>query len=282
MCADRFLEVGNARLRYRIEGAGPAVVLVHGWALDLDMWQPQFAGLRDRFMLLAIDRRGFGLSSGEPSLGRDAEDIAVLLDALGIDKVAIVGMSQGARVALDWATRFAQRTSCLVLDGPPRVDASAAATPEIPIAQYRDLIARDGVSAFRAQWLRHELTQLHTSDARTEDLLREIVGRYPGRDLQIPDDARADSAAFDPTAIEAPALVLNGEHDTQERRAAAAAIAAALRTAEHRVVEDAGHLCSLDNPRAYNLLVGEFLRRHADGATPPYPRSAELKPCSTG
>jgi pimeloyl-ACP methyl ester carboxylesterase len=76
--------------------------------------------------------------------------------------------------------------------------------------------------------------------------------------------------------------VLNGEHDTQERRAAAAGIAAALRNAEHRVVEGAGHLCNLDNSQAYNLLVSEFLRRHADGVTPPYPRPAELKPCSTG
>jgi 3-oxoadipate enol-lactonase len=282
MCADRFLEVGNARLRYRIEGAGPAVVLVHGWALDLDMWQPQFAGLRHAFMLLAMDRRGFGLSSGDPSLGRDPEDIAALLDALGIDRVSIVGMSQGARVALDWATRFADRTSSIVLDGPPRLAASEAGTPEIPMGQYRELIARDGMSALRAQWLQHELTQLRSGDARTQDLLREIVGRYPGRDLLNPHESATDSAAFDLAMIRAPALVLNGEHDTQERRAAAAGIAAALRNAGHRVVEGAGHLCNLDNPRAYNLLISEFLRRHADGVTPPNPRPAELKPCSTG
>ena len=39
--ADRHLSVPGARLRYRDEGAGPAVVFVHGWTLDLDMWDPQ-------------------------------------------------------------------------------------------------------------------------------------------------------------------------------------------------------------------------------------------------
>ena len=55
------------RLRVRTAGDGPAVLFLHGWALDLDMWRAQFEALASRYRLIAFDRRGFGLSSGTPS-----------------------------------------------------------------------------------------------------------------------------------------------------------------------------------------------------------------------
>jgi pimeloyl-ACP methyl ester carboxylesterase len=62
--ADRYIAVGDARLRYRDEGDGPAVILVHGWTLDLEMWDPQVAALSAAFRLVRFDRRGYGLSGG--------------------------------------------------------------------------------------------------------------------------------------------------------------------------------------------------------------------------
>ena len=59
--ADRYFKVADARLRYRDEGQGPAVMLVHGWTLDLEMWDPQVSALRDGFRLVRLDRRGHGL-----------------------------------------------------------------------------------------------------------------------------------------------------------------------------------------------------------------------------
>ncbi|HEV7445203.1 MAG TPA: alpha/beta fold hydrolase, partial [Steroidobacteraceae bacterium] len=64
---DRFLEMTDARLRYRDEGTGPAILLIHGWSLDLDMWEPQVGDLSRSFRLIRFDRRGYGLSSGKPS-----------------------------------------------------------------------------------------------------------------------------------------------------------------------------------------------------------------------
>jgi len=63
---------------------GSAVLLIHGWALDLEMWTPLFLGLARRYRVIAIDRRGFGLSAGAPSLERDALDVWQVLDALNV------------------------------------------------------------------------------------------------------------------------------------------------------------------------------------------------------
>src|SRR5262245_57088497 len=56
---DRYLPVNGARLRWRLEGAGPALVLLHGWALDLAYWEPVIAPLARDFTVLRFDRRGF-------------------------------------------------------------------------------------------------------------------------------------------------------------------------------------------------------------------------------
>ncbi|MDE2264080.1 MAG: alpha/beta fold hydrolase, partial [Gammaproteobacteria bacterium] len=93
---DLYLRAPSALLRYRDEGRGPAVLLIHGWTLDLDMWEPQAAELGGSFRIIRFDRRGFGLSSGNASLGADVQDALSLCDELRIGRLACVGMSQGA------------------------------------------------------------------------------------------------------------------------------------------------------------------------------------------
>ncbi|MGH8327277.1 MAG: alpha/beta fold hydrolase, partial [Steroidobacteraceae bacterium] len=79
---DRYLPVTGALLRYREEGRGAPVLLIHGWTLDLDMWEPQVAGLGGSFRLVRFDRRGFGLSSGRASLASDVQDALAVCDHL--------------------------------------------------------------------------------------------------------------------------------------------------------------------------------------------------------
>jgi pimeloyl-ACP methyl ester carboxylesterase len=256
---DELVEVRGARLRVRTAGKGPAVLFVHGWTLDLDMWMPQFATLASRYRLIAFDRRGFGLSTGTPGIEHDLADIAQLLALLAVEQIAVVGMSQGARVALRWALRSPHRTTCLVLDGPP-LDLLAVGRRdgEITVAAYRELVRDDGIEAFRSRWLQHPLMRLHTQDARVRALLREMVDRYPGLDLQV-DDAEELSIVGDLDRFDVPVLIINGEHDTDARVGAGSSLARALPDARLAIIPAAGHLSNLDNPCAYNAVLGEFL-----------------------
>jgi 3-oxoadipate enol-lactonase len=264
---DDFLEAGAARLRIRSAGSGPTVLFLHGWALDLEMWTPQFDALASRYRLIAFDRRGFGASSGSPGIDQDVHDIERVLAAFAVERAAIVGMSQGARVALRWALRFPLRTSCLVLDGAPYEGVqNGVRSQEIPLAFYRELIQREGIEAFRKRWLEHPLMHLHTSDARAHELLAEIVGRYCAGDL-IADNPPASIAPL--STLVTTTLVVNGEHDSEPRRAAGIALAHALPDARLAIVPGAGHISNLDNPDAYNALLEEFLNgslRHAESS----------------
>ncbi len=264
--AGSHLAVDGARLRYRVDGQGPGVLLVHGWTLDLDMWEAQAAALARDFRVVRLDRRGFGLSSGRPSIAADVADVHALCRHLALERVALVGMSQGARVVARFAAAHAPMISCAVLDGPPRLDAAPAADEpsDLPYAHYRTLVRTQGLAAFRREWRRHPLARLRTEDPPTHALLDRMLARYTGRDLIAPAPASAAAAQGAPLeSISCPVLLLNGEFDLPSRKDYAARIRARLAHAEFAEIPGAGHLSNLDNPRVYEQVLHGFLRRHA-------------------
>lgn len=262
---DQFIGGDGVRLRFRDQGSGPAVLLIHGWSLDMEMWEPQFSALAAQYRVIAFDRRGFGQSTGQPGVAGDVHDVQYLLGAMQIERAAIIGMSQGTRVALRCALKCPGAVSCLVLDGPPQEDTlqnNDDAAEEVPMAMYRDLVRRHGIEAFRQAWARHPLMLLQTDNARTRALLHRIIGQYPGRDLLGAEPERP-STVCNPQSLRAPTLVINGECDSQRRRSAGAAMSRWLPGAQRAIVPGAGHLPNLDNPIAYNELLAGFLRVHA-------------------
>jgi 3-oxoadipate enol-lactonase len=249
--ADRYLESGGAKLRWRLEGAGPAIALLHGWAMDLEYWDPLAALLAPRFTLLRFDRRGFGLSQGTPDVHSNVEDLRVLLDAAAIERAALLGMSQGARLAIHFAIAHPERTRALLLDGPPALEAE----PDLPLDLYRTLLQSAGPQTLQEQIRQHPLMQLQTSDRAAHGLLESVLSRYSGRDLLHPVTRRSRP---DMGAITAPALILNGNHDSAERRDAGRGLQASIRGAQRRELADAGHLAMLDTPAAYARAVSDF------------------------
>jgi 3-oxoadipate enol-lactonase len=259
--ADQFLVVNGTRLRYRDEGCGPAVLLVHGWTLDLEMWDPQVSALRATFRLIRLDRRGHGLSDGVPAPQQDSEDLGALCNQLGLNRVALVGMSQGARSALGFACAAPRRVSALILDGPPALQAES--DPEVPLQRYAALVRRHGIDAFRSEWARHALMQLRTQDPGVRALLADMIARYAGNDLRHPaPGTEAPSTRLRLESLPVPVLILSGEHDLPGRRQAAKQLAARLPDAELAVVPGAGHLPNLDTPDTYSKLCAGFITRH--------------------
>lgn len=252
--ADHYIEHAGARLRWRSEGSGPAVVLLHGWALDLSIWNLLAPLLAARFTVLRFDRRGFGLSEGVADIHRNVDDLRAIMDAAGMQQAALLGMSQGARLALHFALAQPARVSALVLDGAPEIESES----ELPLALYRQRLESGGVAALRAMILTHPLMQLHTMQPAARAALLECLSHYRGLDLL---HAVPRATAPDLAKIAAPTLVLNGMLDSEARREAGRHIAAAIAGAERVELPDAGHLALLDAPEAYANAVSGFLSR---------------------
>ena len=257
MIADRHLSVPGARLRYRDEGAGPAVVFVHGWTLDLDMWDPQ-EPLAARLRIVRFDRRGFGLSSGDASTRADVEDLRALIAELALVKPMLVGMSQGARVVLDFVLQYPSHAGGLLLDGAP-----PCAESDLPMTLFRETAHRDGIDAFRTLWADHPLTQLVTGDPAIHALRARMLARYRGTDLlaKVP-ETLGTLQESQLAQIRVPVRIVNGECDVETRRHAGRTLYTAIKESEILVVTNAGHMPNLDSPDDYNRIVSEFARRH--------------------
>ena len=116
------IETGGATIHTRVGGTGPAVVMLHGFADTGDMWAPLAAALIGERTVVVPDLRGMGLSSHPPG-GYDkktqAQDIARVLDKLGIDKAALVTHDIGNMVGYAVAAQFPARvTRWVAMDAP--------------------------------------------------------------------------------------------------------------------------------------------------------------------
>lgn len=125
MGADRFVEVSGARIRYRKEGNGPPVVFIHGLGASLESWEWTIPALRDRHTTITFDLPGFGLSDRMDSAftpeGAAATTLA-FMDAVDVQRGAIIGTSLGGGIAILTAGAAPERCTALVLAAPAGFD----------------------------------------------------------------------------------------------------------------------------------------------------------------
>jgi pimeloyl-ACP methyl ester carboxylesterase len=153
----RRIDVDGARLHVRIDGAGPALVFLHGWTLDGRMWDAQRRSLAANYRVVVPDRRGWGRSTGTPDLAREPGDVVALLDRFGIERAALCAASQAGRAALRFALSHPRRLRALILQG-----AALDGMPEppddpgfVPVAEYAQLVRAGREDEFRRRWLAH-------------------------------------------------------------------------------------------------------------------------------
>ncbi|GAA1858406.1 alpha/beta hydrolase [Pseudonocardia ailaonensis] len=124
----RYRTVHGYRRAFRVAGAGPAVVLVHGIGDSSVTWEPVIAGLARNHLVIAPDLLGHGRSDkprADYSVAAYANGVRDLLGVLGVTRATLVGHSLGGGVAMQFAYQFPDRTERLVLVG------SGGAGPEV-------------------------------------------------------------------------------------------------------------------------------------------------------
>ena len=102
-------------INYEEAGAGPVVVLLHGGAMDLRMWDDQVPALAERHRVIRFDARGHGRSVTPTEPFRQCDDVAELLGKLGVERATLVGLSMGAGAATDTALEYPHLVEKLVV-----------------------------------------------------------------------------------------------------------------------------------------------------------------------
>lgn len=264
--AERFIDTHGARIHVDETGAGDRLVLLHGWSLDSRMFEDQVPAFSLSYRVIRVDRRGFGRSSEGEDVTWDPADLAAVLDALGVERAHVLGMSQGATVALAFALAYPGRVSSLVLHGPPAPRGFGlrwAGPDRWPLEEYRALASREGFEAFRRAWLAHPLMHIPPGHEEARRRRDAMVADYRGGLLldPRPPSGPVPAATMDDLGrVGVPVLVLTGQDEIPYFRIVADALAYAIPGARRVVIPGGGHLINLIEPARYNEVVLRFLQ----------------------
>lgn len=240
----------GAAIHYETHGDGPAILLTHGFGLTARMWAGQVEALASSCRLVLWDLRGHGRSDSPEDAGLyDPEacvaDMAALLDAEGIERAVVGGLSLGGYLSLAFHLRHPERVRALMLFdcGPGfRRDEPREAWNERARKRSERIAAGD----------ERALSELEPDGHR--DLAG--VARAARYTMRHHDGSVMESLP----SVRAPALVLAGERDTPFL-AGIDYMARKIPNAEKVLLPDAGHTANLDNPAAFNAAVSAFLAR---------------------
>jgi 3-oxoadipate enol-lactonase len=258
-----YAPAAGTALYYEVSGAGPPVVLVHGFSLDHRMWDPQVGALSRRHTVVRYDLRGFGKSAAGTVSYTHADDLDALFAHLKLERAALVGLSLGGGATINFAITRAEKVSALIV-----VDPSLGGfkwSPEFTASQasIRATAKQKGMDAARAEWLGDPIFQPAFANAVTGAQLRSIVRDYSGSHWTTPDRGRP----FSPPAIErlkevrAPTLIIVGELDNADFQRIASTLAQGIPGAQKVVLSGVGHMANLEDPARFNGVVLGFLAK---------------------
>jgi pimeloyl-ACP methyl ester carboxylesterase len=261
----RFTTNGQVRLAWDEAGNGPPLLLVHGLGYGRWGWEPVAAELARSFRVVRADNRGIGLSDAPLGPYRTramAADLVAVLDAAGIDRATVAGISLGGMIAQELALHWPERVERLVLIAtvpggaltspmPARGAATMAQLPYLREDRREQAAVRLAVSA--------------AGRAARPDLagrLAELRAAHP----QQPGAWSAQASAgvmFDPHGaqreLQVPALVVQGTADQVVDPANGRTLAGLIPGARLEEVPGAGHLLFWERPELFTALVTDFL-----------------------
>jgi len=255
----------EAGTHFQIHGDGPAVVLVHGVGLDLEMWAAQAAALSDRYTVIRYDMLGHGGSAkppGDMRLASYVDQLDMLHRYFRLGRSVVIGFSMGALVARAFAVLHPGRLAGLVLlNG---VYERSPAQADAIRARLRQAEAEGPDALIEAALLRWFSPDFRTA---APDAVAAIASRLRANDRHgflaaYRVFAEADEAMAGPLdTVSCPALVATGANDRGSTPAMAAAMAAAIPNAELQVLPDLAHLAPIEGADDVSALLLEFLDR---------------------
>ncbi len=239
--ASGMVPINGIRMYYAVYGDGPPVLLIHGGLGHADIWGFQVPALAKDHKVIVADSRGHGRStrSQQPfSYALMADDYLALLDFLRVDKVALVGWSDGGIIGLDIAIRHPERLT--------RLFAFAAnTTPE----GTNDVANSPTFDAYFAR-ARKDYASLSPTPDEYDAFVKQISKMWVIEPRYSKEQLRA---------ISVPTMIFDGDHDEAIKLEHTREIAELIPGARLVIMKDASHFAMWQKPTEFNATVRKFL-----------------------
>ena len=261
-----YLEVESGHLYYEVAGTGHPLLLVHADVADHRMWNEQFAAFAQRYRVIRYDKRGFGETTSEDVTFSPRQDIADLLNHLGVEKTFILGLSNGGQLAIDFTLERPELVAALIaaaagVSGNPPSATEAEMqliNTYITVQEQQDVagLIELGVRA----WGDGPGQPEGRADVPVRERLRAMMtNKYRNHHEHL------DPRGLEPPAVErlgeihVPTLVIVGDLDFSGTITAMDLLAKRIVGARKIVFPGVAHMVNMEQPERFNSVVLEFL-----------------------
>lgn len=262
-----FARINGIVLHYRLQGreGAPVLALANSLGTDARIWDGVIERLAMQYRVVSYDKRGHGLSdapAGDYVLDDHVDDLAGLLDALGIGRLALAGVSVGGLIGQRFAVRYPERLAALVLcDTAPKVGDAAMWNGRIAAVRAGGL--ESIADAVMVRWFteRYRRDEAVALAGWRNMFLRMPVDGYVGTCAALRDADLRDEIG----AIVAPTLVVVGAEDLSTPVELVRDMASRIAGSRFEIITDAGHIPSIEQPEVLAELMASFLKEVGHG-----------------
>ena len=258
-----FAEVNGALLYYEVGGAGHPLVLIHAGICDSRMWDAQWGVFAQQFKVIRYDWRGCGKSVMPPERFSHRGDLYRLLQFLSADRAYLVGVSYGARIAMEFTLEHPEMVNALILvaAGIGAVEPSEAlkrALGEADAAASAGDIARANEIELQV-WVDGPMRTPDQVDRSVRERVREMnANNFALLTEEATEELLEPLVRSRLEEIRVPTLVIVGDHDQPHVVATADLLEAGIAGARKVVIPGTAHLPGMERSDEFNRLVLDF------------------------
>jgi pimeloyl-ACP methyl ester carboxylesterase len=257
------IEVEGLRIAYRRAGEGPPLVLLHGFVGNSREWRREIEDLSDEFTVVAWDAPGSGGSSDPPETFRlpdYADCLAALIDALGLGRPHVAGLSFGGALALELYRRHPETALTLVL-----ASAYAGWTGSLPaeVVERRLQQTLQAAESPPAEFVHSMIPSMFSDSPPAEPFeeFKRIMLEIHPTGFRAMARALAEADLSDVLArIAVPTLLLYGDQDVRAPLTVAQDLHARIPGSRLVILPGVGHMSSVEAAERFTTEVRSFLR----------------------
>ncbi|MDB5074996.1 MAG: alpha/beta fold hydrolase [Chloroflexi bacterium] len=262
-----FVEVDGAPIFYEVAGEGPALVLIHEGIADSRMYDGQFMSLAQRYRVVRYDLHGFGRSGTPKQAYTHHGALRTLLQHLSIDRTAILGMSLGGMIAIDFALTYPEMVGTLLLLASgvggylPGEATAALAAPMADAFKAGDFLRAIELS------VRFWVDGPNRGPEEVDSAIRERVRSMYTDVLRRSRDGGRQADSLQPPActrlgeIRVPTLIVVGAGDVPDILDQADLLDREIAGARKIVLPRVAHVLNMERPAEINAMILDFLEQ---------------------
>ena len=260
--------VNGAQVYYETYGEGHPLVLVHAGIADCRMWDDQIEAYAEHYQVIRYDHRGWGRSDTPAGPVAFHEDLAVLLDTLGVGRAHVLGISMGGTMAIDFALTHPQMVSSLVLVGSwlsgfPTESSEAENTVW---QAFEEALKRDDFDHANMLEVDLKLTGIYRTPEQVDPAVRQrllTIHRVSFDRLGEREHMRPWLKPEPPSAerlgeIQAPTYIMYGDLDVPSVAIIAEKLGREIDGAQMQVLHGTAHVPNMEMPDEFNRLTLAF------------------------